>query len=164
MHSTPATHPRATDARHAGAIVRHADTDEELRACWPVMRELRPHLESADDMIARMRRMQADGYRLLAVWHDGEAVALGGYRLQENLVYGRFLYLDDLVTRESARGRRWGERVIDETTRIARAAGCVRYVLDTGLSNALAQRFYFRQGLLSGAMRFSKPLADGGAR
>jgi hypothetical protein len=30
--------------------------------------------------------------------------------------------------------------------------------LDTGLSNALAQRFYFRQGLLTSAIRFSKNL------
>ncbi len=39
--------------------------------------------------------------------------------------------------------------------------GCVRLVLDTGMANALAQRFYFRQGMLTGALRFGK--AIGGA-
>jgi len=34
----------------------------------------------------------------------------------------------------------------------------MRLVLDTGLANALAQRFYFRQGLLTSSMRFGKPI------
>lgn len=141
-----------------GFSLRHAETDAELRACFPAMRELRPHLQSADELIERVTRMRAQSYRLIAVWRGEEAIALGGYRLQENLVYGRFLYLDDLVTLQSERGGQWGARLIAETTRIAQAEGCVRLVLDTGLSNALAQRFYFRQGLLTSSMRFGKAL------
>ena len=59
-----------------------------------------------------------------------------------------------------SRGHRWGARLLDEMEVIARAHGCVRLVLDTALSNALAQRFYFRQGMLTGAMRFAKPLEE----
>ena len=154
------TIPKTPDADVA---VRHADTEAQLRACWPVMRELRPHLDSAEDMLARMARMRGQSYRVLAVWRGEEVLALAGYRMEENLVYGRFLYIDDLVTRESARGQQWGERLIHETTRIAEDAGCARLVLDTALANALAQRFYFRQGLLTGAMRFAKVLTQGGA-
>jgi hypothetical protein len=41
---------------------------------------------------------------------------------------------------------------------------CRHFVLDTGLHMALAQRFYFRQGLLAHSMGFSETLfdADGG--
>ncbi|MGJ7543222.1 GNAT family N-acetyltransferase [Variovorax sp. LT1R16] len=146
------------------ATLRHAETDAELRACWPVMQQLRPHLQSADDFIARVHRMRNDGYRLLAVWQGDTPRALAGYRLQENLVYGgRFLYVDDLVTDEAARGTQWGARLIEATTRVANEAGCVRFVLDTGLSNALAQRFYFRQGLLTEAIRFGRTLGAAGA-
>lgn len=149
----------------SSATLRHAETDAELRACWPVMQQLRPHLnEGADDFIARVRRMQRDSYRLLAVWQGDTVLALAGYRLQENLVYGgRFLYVDDLVTDAAARGKQWGARLIEATTRIAEEAGCVRFVLDTGLSNALAQRFYFRQGLLTEAIRFGRTLRTGAA-
>lgn len=146
-----------------GFALRHAETDTELRACFPAMHELRPHLESADAFVDRVSRMREQSYRLLAVWQGEEAIALAGYRLQENLVYGRFLYVDDLVTLPSARGGRWGARLLEETTRIAQAQACVRLVLDTGLSNALAQRFYFRQGLLTSSMRFGKTL-EGAAR
>lgn len=137
-------------------MLKHAESEDELRACFPVMHELRPHLQDYEDFAARLRRMHADGYRLLAGWQDGKPVALAGYRLQENLIYGPFLYVDDLVVKEDSRGCNWGARLLDAVSAIAERAGCAKLVLDTALSNALAQRFYFRQGLLTGAMRFSK--------
>ena len=138
--------------------LRHADTEDELRACFPLMRQLRPHLADPADFIARVRRMAAQRYRLLGAWRGDEPLALAGYRLDENLIYGSFLYVDDLVTHESSRGRNLGARLLDALTESAQRAGCAKLVLDTGLSNALAQRFYFRQGLLTSAMRFSKLL------
>lgn len=138
--------------------LQHLDRPDQWRACLPLMRELRPHLTSADDFTARLDRMQAQDYRLLAAVVAGQAVALAGYRYQENLIYGRFMYVDDLVVHPTHRGDRWGARLLDGLDRIARDAGCARLVLDTALSNALAQRFYFRQGLLTSAIRFSKNL------
>ncbi|CAB3724774.1 hypothetical protein LMG3458_04295 [Achromobacter deleyi] len=138
--------------------IRHLETADELRAAFPVMQELRPHLADESDFAARVARMRAENYALLAVWEGGEPVALAGYRYQENLIYGRFLYVDDLVTTERSRGGRHGARLLQALEGIARQAGCAKLVLDTGLANALAQRFYFRQGLLTGAMRFSKVL------
>jgi len=141
------------------AALRHADTQEALRSCYAVMKQLRPHLQGEEDFLDRIARMQTQSYRLLAAWgDDGQAVALAGYRFQENLVYGKFLYVDDLVTAETARGSRWGARLLDALTAVAEQAGCMRLVLDTGLANALAQRFYFRQGLLTSSMRFGKPI------
>lgn len=140
--------------------IRPIETDEALRACFPVMRELRPHLAGAPDFVERVARMRAERYALLAVWEGDAPVALAGYRFQENLIYGRFLYVDDLVVTEQSRGTRHGASLLQALERMARAAGCAKLVLDTGLANALAQRFYFRQGLLTGAMRFSKALGE----
>ncbi len=151
-------HPLSIDMD--STVLRHADTPGELRACFPVMQELRPHLRDEADFLARIERQRAEGYRLMAAWHGGRPVALSGYRVQENLIYGRFLYVDDLIAAAHSRGHRWGARLLDEMEVIARAHGCVRLVLDTALSNALAQRFYFRQGMLTGAMRFAKPLEE----
>jgi len=145
-----------TTPKTADPALRHADTDNELRACFAVMQQLRPHLQDETDFMQRMARMRAQGYRLLAAWRADEPVALAGYRYEENLVHGRFLYVDDLIVTASLRGGQWGAKLLDRLQDLARDAGCARLVLDTGLSNALAQRFYFRQGLLTGAMRFSK--------
>lgn len=147
--------PVTQTAQHA---LRDIDTDEQLRACYPVMRQLRPHLASEDDFIARVGRLRQQGYRLLAAWDGDEVVALAGYRVQENLVYGHFLYVDDLIASDTRRGQRWGARLLAHLSDTASQAGCVRLVLDTGLSNALAQRFYFREGLLAGALHFGKAL------
>ena len=138
--------------------LRHLETPDELRACLPLMRELRPHLADETDFVERVGRMRHERYRVLAALHEGQAVALAGYRFQENLIYGRFLYVDDLVVSPARRGERWGARLLEALNGLARGAGCTRLVLDTGLDNALAQRFYFRQGLLTRAIRFSKQL------
>ena len=143
-------------------VLRHAETDQELCACFLVMRELRPQLEDEQDLIRRVRRMQGQEYRLLAAWQAGRVLALAGYRLQENLVYGRYLYVDDLVVTQDGRGKRLGARLLRHLRTSAREAGCKELVLDTALSNALAQRFYFRQGLLTRAIRFSVPAAQDG--
>lgn len=143
--------------------LKDVETAEQLRACYPVMKELRPHLETEDDFVARVTRMAQQGYRILAAWDEGEVVALAGYRLEENLVYGRFLYVDDLVSAEKTRGRGWGARLLERLTVYAEQAECAKLVLDTGLANARAQRFYFREGLMTGAMRFGKFLKAGAA-
>ena len=134
------------------------ETDEDYRASFAVMQELRPHLTDAAAFAAQARRQAGQGYRLLAAWQDGAVKALAGYRMQENLLYGRFLYVDDLVTSAGARGQRLGERLIDALREDAREQGCSHLVLDTGLANSLAQRFYYRQGLLGAGMHFRQPL------
>ncbi|MBK0060529.1 GNAT family N-acetyltransferase [Pseudomonas sp. S44] len=136
----------------------HAETDAQLQACFAVMGELRPHLADAAAFIDQVRRQAGQNYRLLAAWQGEEAKALAGYRLQENLLYGRFLYVDDLVASAEARSHGLGAALIDALREEARAQGCAHLVLDTALGNALGQRFYFRQGLLAKALHFSQAL------
>src|SRR5688500_7991710 len=91
----------------------HIDNEQDRRACFEVMRELRPHIASAQAFAEQVRRQAEQGYRLLAAWQDGHVIALAGYRVQESLVYGRFLYVDDLVTSANARGNGLGGKLID---------------------------------------------------
>lgn len=153
--------PAQPDWHIADHALRHADTVAEQRACFTVMQELRPHLRDADEFLQRIARQAAQSYRMLAARNeDGQVVALAGYRFEENLVYGRFLYVDDLVSSASQRGQQWGARLLRALELVAQQAGCVRLVLDTGLGNAMAQRFYFRQGLLTSSLRFGKAIVD----
>jgi GNAT superfamily N-acetyltransferase len=141
------------------ADVTFRDVGEaEIGACYELMRQLRPHLKSQEEFIARWRRQSADGYRPVALWDEGKPVALAGYRITENLVHGKFLYVDDLISDQSARSRGLGAQLLDKLKAEGRARGCNKLVLDTGLDNFLAHRFYFRQGLLAQALRFNIPL------
>ena len=135
----------------------HVESDEHYHASYPVMRELRPNLVDADAFMVQARRQGEQGYRLLAAWQDGQVRALAGYRMLENLMNGRFLYVDDLVTTESCRGHGLGGKMIDALRQEAKRQGCVNFVLDTGMHMPLAQRFYYRQGLLALGMQFVQP-------
>ncbi len=140
-------------------VLRHAETDAEIAACFPVMALLRPHLTGAAELVARVARQRAAGYRILAAWRAAVPIGLAGYRTEENLVHGRFIYVDDLVTAERERRSGVGARLLDAVVAEGRRLGCDRLVLDTALDNVLAHRFYYRQGLLARALRFSRPLA-----
>jgi len=129
--------------------------ETDIAACYPLMRVLRPQLSSEAEFIERWRRQSEQGYAIVAVWRAERPVALAGFRVQENLVHGRFLYLDDLVTAESERRHGHGARLLDHLKAEGRALGCRKLVLDTALENTLAHRFYYRQGLLAMSLRFN---------
>jgi ribosomal protein S18 acetylase RimI-like enzyme len=133
---------------------RHAESDAEILACYEPMRELRPHIGSAQEFLTRVRRQADDGYRLLACWRGGAAVAVAGYRSMETLIRGRFLYVDDLVTLEALRGSGLGARLLAAIAAEARRLGFGAVVLDTGVDNMRAQRFYAREGMQLAAYRY----------
>lgn len=134
--------------------LRHIDNDHDCIACFAVMRELRPNLDGPEAFVLQFRRQSKQGYRLLAAWLGQQVVALAGYRLQENLLYGRFAYIDDLVVAAGIRSQGLGQQLIEMIREEAKRQHCDHLVLDTALSNAFAQRFYFRQGLLTKGLHF----------
>lgn len=140
--------------------IKHIESDVDLEASFPVMQELRPHLSDRANYAARVAQQRTQGYRLLAAWRDGAIAGLAGYRLQDNLLYGRFVYVDDLVVTASLQRSGIGERLLQAARQQAIALHCKHFVLDTGLHMALAQRFYFRQGLLARGMHFVEPLTQ----
>jgi ribosomal protein S18 acetylase RimI-like enzyme len=139
--------------------IRHAETDAEIAACFPVMRLLRPNLASPEELCTRVRRQAEAGYRILAAWRGEEAVGLAGYRPQENLIRGPFCYVDDLVVRDDLRRSGLGARLLAAVATEASARGLPHLVLDTALDNLLGQRFYFRFGMLPAALRFAMRLS-----
>ena len=126
--------------------IREAKTDDEIRACFTVMAQLRPHL-AAEDFVPRVRRQQESGYRLARLDADGRVTAVAGFRLLENLAWGRFLYVDDLVTDGETRSRGHGERLFAWLIAEAGRNGCGELHLDSGVQRFGAHRFYLRHGM-----------------
>ena len=123
-----------------------AESDDDVRSCHAVMRQLRPHLD-AEQLVERVRGQRAEGYRL-ALLRDGDAlVAVAGYRLGNNLAWGRFLYVDDLVTDSARRSQGSGQHLLRWLIEAARAAGCDELHLDSGVQRFGAHRFYLRSGM-----------------
>jgi GNAT superfamily N-acetyltransferase len=97
-------------------VFHHAETPIDIAACFAVMRELRPHLPSVDEFVSRVQRQARDGYRLLAASIDDQIVGLAGYRVQENLIHGRFVYVDDLIVAASGRRAGIGALLLDRVS------------------------------------------------
>ncbi|MDQ0704199.1 ribosomal protein S18 acetylase RimI-like enzyme [Pseudomonas sp. W3I7] len=135
------------------------ETEADCIASFAVMQQLRPHLADAARFAAQVQRQRRHGYHLLAAREHGKVIGLAGYRLTENTLYGEFIYVDDLVVDATLQRRRLGEQLLDRVRAETRARGYRYLVLDTGLHMALAQRFYFRQGLLPRGMHFSQDLS-----
>lgn len=117
-------------------------TRDEYRRAWPVMRELRDHLDEAAWM-SITEIMVADGYRLLSVQDDDGAItALAGFRVATNLYYGKHVWVYDLVTAPPARSAGHGRLLLGAVEDLATAEGCELVALSSGLHRADAHRFY----------------------
>ena len=107
------------------------------------MRELRPHFDDAGKFVERVTRQQQDGYLLAFVEAEKEVRAVAGYRYLESLFSGKFMYVDDLVTRETDRSSGFGGQLLAWLIEQAREHGCDNFELDSGVQRFDAHRFYF---------------------
>jgi len=138
--------------------VKEATSDPDIVRVYPVMRELRPHIASAEDFLTRVRRQQALGYRLIYVEDAGAPVAASGFRITEYLFSGKMLYVDDLICLESHRGRGFAEALMRWMEELARNEGCAEFHLDSGTHRLGAHRFYHRLKLSITSFHFAKKL------
>jgi predicted GNAT superfamily acetyltransferase len=134
-----------------------ATTREEILRCFPVMAELRPHLKEAE-FIARVQRQQRAGYHLACLSDKQKVTALAGYRYSESLSWGKFMYVDDLVTSEKSRSRGHGQRLIKWLTHQAKAHDCDQFHLDSGVQRFGAHRFYLASRMDIIAYHFARKL------
>lgn len=140
----------------SASLIRRAETDAEIAACFPVLAQLRPHLEEGT-FVTRVRRMAEGGYQLAVLEDDGVIRAVAGYRFMEMLATGPILYVDDLVTDAPARSRGHGERLLAWLHEQAERYGCRHVELDSGTTRLAAHRFYERCGMEKVAFHFSLP-------
>src|SRR6266849_8119952 len=119
-----------------------ATTRTEIQRCHPVMRELRPQFQNEEQFVERVLRQQKQGYLLAFLESEGAVCAVAGYRFLESLFSGKFLYLDDQVTRESDRSRGFGGEFLDWLIKQAAEHGCENLELDSGVQRFDAHRFY----------------------
>jgi len=131
-----------------------ATTADEIRRCYPVMRELRTHISEERDFTNRVLRQQKQGYQLAFLESGDEICAVAGYRFLESLFSGKNLYVDDLVTRPNDRSRGFGGELLDWLIEQARQQGCDSFELDSGVQRFEAHRFYFSKRMSISSYHF----------
>ena len=123
--------------------ISELQSENQLREAFPVMRELRTHLDE-EHYIELLRVMMQRGYRLLALRDGGRIVALAGIEVCTNLYNDRHVWVFDLVTTAEARSRGYGRALLAYVEELGRREGCKMVALNSGLQRIDAHRFYER--------------------
>lgn len=135
-----------------------AKTQEQVRKCYPVMKQLRTHLSEEAFTVQAMRQIAESPYTLAFLTADDRAVSVAGFRIWENLCNGKHLYIDDLVSDEGERSKGYGEQLFDWVVQHARQETCKRLTLDSGVQRFAAHRFYLRKRMNIFGHHFSMDL------
>ncbi|MBT8148247.1 MAG: GNAT family N-acetyltransferase [Gammaproteobacteria bacterium] len=132
-----------------------AKTDEEIMACFDVMKQLRTQLKE-DSWLATIRDMQSEGYVLAYIAKDDLVVAVAGYYICNKLsANGKSLYVYDLSTDERFRSMGFGKRLINDLKELARSRDCETIELDSGVQRFEAHKFYLREEFHIASHHFS---------
>ena len=101
----------------------------------------------------RLARAAAQGYVVLGAFEGDQMVGALGYRITDDLCWGRTLFIDDLIVDPAARSSGVGRALMDEAKTIA-ATDCDHIRLCSGLSRHDAHRFYENCGLERFSLQF----------
>ena len=138
-----------------GSAIRTVTEAADLRAAWPVVRQLRPALDEERFVSQALRQIENDDFRATVLYDEtGTPRAFAGWRVMEMLAVGRHIYVDDLVTDEASRGRGYGKAMLDWLKAEAKRLGCEGLQLDSGTQRQDAHAFYLRERMRIEAFHF----------
>jgi GNAT superfamily N-acetyltransferase len=122
-----------------------ATSTQAITDCFPVITELRPHLELTDFVAQVQRQQQQFNYQLIYLQVDETIQTVAGFRVSESLAWGKFLYVDDLVSKSGDRSKGYGNQLFNWLIDYARTENCQQLTLDSGVQRFAAHRFYLHQ-------------------
>ncbi|WP_313931796.1 MULTISPECIES: GNAT family N-acetyltransferase [Nostoc] len=134
--------------------IQLAESDIQILGCFPVMSQLRPHLEE-DKFIEQVRYQMKEGYKIAFLEIDEQTLAVAGFRISTCLSSGKFLYIDDLVVDEWKRSQNYGQQLFQWLIEYATNNHCQQLSLDSGVQRFAAHRFYLTQRMSITAHHFS---------
>lgn len=134
-------------------------TEQQLKECFPVLKELRPHLSFEEYVDIYNQAHDSDGYEIVAIRKNNEVVALMGYRILSDFVRGRHLYIDDLVSTETARSQGYGAKLLKYAEELAPKIDCKVLRLCTGIENDRGIQFYEKNNWTKRAFAYTKKLS-----
>lgn len=137
--------------------IRLAKNDQEIQSCYLVMSQLRPHIAPAD-FLPRVKRQAASAGYQIAYLTDGEVKAVAGFRISECLAWGKFLYVDDLVSDAEERSKGYGGALFDWLVNHAKEKRCDQFHLDSAVHRFEAHRFYFAKRMIIEGYHFALKL------
>lgn len=133
--------------------IKLAEADQEIQSCYAVMAELRPHVQPEEFLLRVKRQDEIAGYKL-AYLLDEEVKAVAGFRISECLAWGKFLWVDDIVSKSDDRSKGYGGALFDWLVEYAKKEQCDQFHLDSAVQRFDAHRFYLNKRMIIAAHHF----------
>jgi GNAT superfamily N-acetyltransferase len=139
------------------SLIALAKEEQEILDCYPVMAELRPHIQP-DEFLSKVKRLtEIAGYQLVCLT-DGKVKAVAGFRISEWLASGKYLEIEDLVATANGRSKGYGGELFDWLVNHAKENDCKQLRLVSHVSRFDAHRFYLNRRMIIEAHYFSMNL------
>ena len=135
-------------------MIKFAENNTELIECFNVLSPLRPHL-SLDSFISSVERMSESTSYQVVYLKDDEIRAVAGFRISEWLHTGKYLEIEELITKEGERSKGYGGELFDWVLEYAKDQECSQLRLVSGISRDQAHKFYLNKGMSFEAKYFS---------
>ncbi|PLR95054.1 GNAT family N-acetyltransferase [Bacillus sp. T33-2] len=117
-------------------------SETELREAFPVMRQLRTHLNEQSYLELVKEATEKEGYKMAALYEQGKIVAVTGFMPMITLYHGSYIWVCDLVTVAGARSKGYGAALLTYVQNWAKDNGYTLVSLSSGLQRVDAHRFY----------------------
>jgi GNAT superfamily N-acetyltransferase len=138
--------------------IAFATSADDIRSCFGVMSQLRPHLAEGEFLKLVRHLAETTRFQMAFVTEGGEIKAVAGFRISEWLASGKYLEIEDLVVNEEERSRGYGGALFDWIVAYAKERGCDQLRLVSRMDRDEAHRFYERKGMTRFAYYFSMNL------
>ena len=123
-------------------IIKELQTAEEVQQGYPVMKQLRTHLDEEAYMDLVLEAQVKDRYKIFALFEEEKIVAVTGFKPMITLYYGRFVWVCDLVTDSGSRSKGYGKVLLEFVHEWTEENGYDSVALSSGLEKTDAHRFY----------------------
>ena len=122
--------------------IKELQSRNEIIEAFPVMRQLRTHLDEGSYLELVSEAQEKEGYKMFALFDGNDIVAVIGFQPMITLYYGRFIWVCDLVTDVNKRSKGYGEKLLTYIHKWANENKYESVALSSGLQRTDAHRFY----------------------
>lgn len=123
-------------------VIKELESTSELLAAFPIMKQLRTHLDETTYLELVKEAKEKDSYRILALQDGNDIISVIGFKPMITLYYGRFVWVCDLVTDQNRRSGGYGQKLLDYVHGWAKENSYTSVALSSGLQREDAHCFY----------------------
>ncbi|MBM7587523.1 GNAT superfamily N-acetyltransferase [Bacillus pakistanensis] len=122
--------------------IKELKNEREWKVAFPVIKQLRTHLDEPNFLALVKEATQKEDYKLVALYHHDQVVAVTGFMPMVTLYNGRSIWVCDLVTDSAQRSKGYGEALLNYVHDWSKENGYDLVSLSSNLQRVDAHRFY----------------------